>query len=187
MIRVRIASSSSNTILAAAGGKKYFQSSSASIRSRNGDGWVARAGGGGCIFSCKLLYTGVVHRPPLVTAAAYTGLHGGDRYWWGDDRGSIYRNGDLYIARRGLCIASTHPGPVTPLAPSPQSLRRPPTPTSRAHRSALRIFASGNVRGCAGVSAGVRDRGVVRGAGRFNETRPHHPLRARSARETSLT
>jgi len=112
-------------------------------------------------------------------AAAYAGLRGGGGVG-GDDRGSIYRNGDLYIARRGLCIASTHPAQSHSLFPAD---RQPPT--SRAHRSALRTFASGIVgaRGCCGVAgATVRHGGVVRGAGRFNETRPHHPLPAGRAR-----
>lgn len=93
----------------------------------------------------------------------------------GGDRGSIYRNGDLYIARRGLCIASTHP------ARSPH----PPAPTAdpyvaSAPLSALRTFAGGimGARGCRGGA--VRHGGVVRGAGEFNETRPaSSPPRAR--------
>lgn len=125
----------------------------------------------------------------------------------GYDRGSIYRNGDLYIARRELCIASTHPGhqsflpspPALNWFPSPQSLRRPPTPTSRAHRSALRMFAGGNVPGCArGVRGGWRGvsraptygtDGMVLYAVRAGSMKPghQHPLRARGARETSLT
>jgi len=93
----------------------------------------------------------------------------------GGDRCSIYRNGDLYIARRGLCIASTHPARSPhPLAPTADPY------VGSAPLSALRTFAGGimDAQGCRGGV--VRHVGVVRGAGEFNETRPpSSPPRAR--------
>lgn len=95
----------------------------------------------------------MVHRPPLMAATAaataHAGLRGGGGVG-GGDRGSIYRNGDLYIARRGLCIASTHPAQSPPPVP-----HRPPTPdvASAPLRTAN---VRGWDRGCAGVAAGLR-------------------------------
>lgn len=167
MIRVRIASSSSNTILAAAGGKKYFQSSSASIRSRNGDGWVARAGGGGCIFSCKLLYTGMVHRPPLVTAAAYTGLHGGDRYWWGGrPRFYLQKRRPIYSPSRAMHSFNSprpsHPlGSLSPISASTADPHVASAPLRTANiREWERSWMRGGVRGGAGPWCCTRCRQV---------------------------
>lgn len=77
------------------------------------------------------------------------------------------------------------PRPSHTPPPSPQSLRRPPTSTSRAHRSphceCSRVGTFVDARGCPrGCGTDVWHRGVVRGAGRFNETRPPpSPPRAR--------
>lgn len=89
------------------------------------------------------------------------------------------------------------PRPSHPLGPpplplvSPQPLcvdRRPPRRERTApHCECSRVGTFIDARGCSrGCGTDVWHRGVVRGAGRFNETRPHHPFRARSARETSL-
>lgn len=128
----------------------------------------------------------MVHRPPLmaatVAAAAHAGLRGGGSAG-GGDRGSIYRNGDLYIVRRGLCIASTHPvrsSPSLPVPPLTADLRRRERTAPHCERSRVGSWVRGGCRGAAG--AVVRHGSVVRGAGRFNETRPHHPLRAGRAR-----
>lgn len=122
-----------------------------------------------------------------VAAAAHAGLRGVGGAG-GGDRGSIYRNGDLYIARRGLCIASTHSAQSPPSPPPPPAPPAPLTADPRyrertaphCERSRVGSWVRGGCRGVAGAT--VRHGGVIRGAGRFNETRPHHPLRAGRAR-----
>lgn len=129
----------------------------------------------------------MVHRPPLMAAtaaAAHAGLRGGGGVG-GGDRGSIYRNGDLYIARRGLCIASTHPAQSPPCPPPTADPQRRERTAPHCERSRVGSWVRGGCRGVAG--AAVRHGGVVRGAGRFNETRPHHPSPPRRARATSRT
>lgn len=72
----------------------------------------------------------------------------------------------------------SHPLPPTP--PLTADPRRRERTAPHCERSRVGSWVRGGYRGVAG--AAVRHGGVVRGAGRFNETRPHHPLRAGRAR-----
>lgn len=73
----------------------------------------------------------------------------------------------------------SHPlGPLSPISASTADPHVASAPLRTANvREWERSWMRGGVRGGAGTD--VWHRGVVRGAGRFNETRPHHPLRAR--------
>lgn len=98
----------------------------------------------------------MVHRPSLmaaavvVVAAAEPRMSCGVGGTGGDDRGSIYRNGDLYIARRGLCIASTHPAQSPPGPPPTADPRRRERTAPHCEHSRVGSW------GCAGVAAGLR-------------------------------